>query len=104
MDDVLFNDLIKSLKEVEDHVNGKKKLKTTKVIVLKLPDFTPEKIKSIREQMCLTQQSFAEVIGVSLRTIESWEAGYTHPNGPSRRLLSLFEEEKIASNQLIKIG
>ena len=31
MNDIIFNDLIESLKEVEKHVKGKKKLKTTTV-------------------------------------------------------------------------
>lgn len=107
MDEKLFSDLVDSLKEVEDHVKGKKQLKTTSLNVVELPVFTADKIKSIRKQMLLTQQSFADVLGVSLRTVESWEEGYSKPNGPSRRLLSLLEEEKMAeevSNRIIKIG
>jgi hypothetical protein len=44
MEDSLFNDLMKSLKEVKDHVEGKKKLKTTKINALKQPNFKQEKI------------------------------------------------------------
>lgn len=98
---------MESLKEAVDHAEGRRKLKTTIVKVMDLPVYTPEKIKSIRSELCLTQQSFADVVGVSLRTIESWEGGATHPNGPSRRLLFLLGEKNIAkevSECLMKIG
>jgi len=43
MDDSLFDGLIKSLKEVKGHVEGKKKLKTTKVNSVEQTNCTSEK-------------------------------------------------------------
>jgi len=42
MDDCLYNDLLKSLKEVKEHVEGKKKLKTTKANTAKQANNTRE--------------------------------------------------------------
>ncbi|HBP38611.1 MAG TPA: hypothetical protein DD640_07715 [Clostridiales bacterium] len=40
----------------------------------------------------MTQTVFASVLGVSKKTIESWEAGLNHPSGASARLLQLLQD------------
>jgi transcriptional regulator with XRE-family HTH domain len=42
-------------------------------------DITSEQIKSARERRMMTQQELADEVGVSLRTVGSWERGETVP-------------------------
>ena len=37
----------------------------------------------------LTQQKFAALLGVSLRTLQEWEPGRKHPSGAARTLLMI---------------
>jgi len=43
--------------------------------------------KFIREGLNQTQEGFAELLGVSVRTLQEWEQERRKPRGPSRRLL-----------------
>lgn len=45
--------------------------------------------KFIRESLNQTQEGFAELLGVSVRTLQNWEQGRREPQGPSRRLLKV---------------
>ena len=42
-------------------------------------NITPEQIKEGRERMRMTQSQLAEEVGVSLRTVSSWERGESSP-------------------------
>jgi putative transcriptional regulator len=44
--------------------------------------------KAIRERMHLGPSAFASLLGVSLRTVELWEARKRQPSGATRRLLA----------------
>lgn len=45
--------------------------------------------KHIREVLGQTQEGFAELLGVSVRTLQNWEQGRREPQGPAERLLRL---------------
>lgn len=47
----------------------------------------PEEIKSIRERLDLSQAEFAELLGVSKRTLQEWEQGRCKPTGAALKLL-----------------
>jgi len=40
----------------------------------------------------MTQSFFARYMGISKKTVESWEGGLSNPTGPARRLLSVLDE------------
>jgi putative transcriptional regulator len=42
---------------------------------------------AIRERLGLSQVMFAELLGISRRTLEGWEQGRREPEGPARVLL-----------------
>lgn len=54
-----------------------------------LETFTSSEIKEIRNKTGLTQALFAKYMGVSVKTVEAWEAGKNSPEGAARRMLSL---------------
>jgi putative transcriptional regulator len=41
----------------------------------------------------MTQGTFAITIGVSRKTVESWEAGRYSPDGAARRLISIMQKD-----------
>ena len=44
-------------------------------------------VKAIRERTGLSQSRFAELLGVSVRTLQDWEQGRRAPSGAARTLL-----------------
>lgn len=55
-------------------------------------DITPVQIRALREGMNLTQVEFAQIIGVSSRTVQGWEAGVRPRPFHRRSLLALLRE------------
>lgn len=47
----------------------------------------PAEVKEIRYRLKQSQGEFAEMIGVSLGTLQKWEEGTSHPDGPALALL-----------------
>jgi putative transcriptional regulator len=56
----------------------------------------------IRAKLGLTQEQFADLCGVSVATLRSWEQGRRRPAGPSRALLTLVDEEPEAALRTIR--
>lgn len=99
-EDQLFNDLQKSLYQAIDHAKGKPSKTRTKTVEIKeLANFTAEDIKTLRLQMQLTQKSFAALMGVSIKSLESWERGTNHPSGSASHLLEILRNEPQVAEQ-----
>ena len=49
----------------------------------------PLEIKNIRDGFGLTQEQFAALLGISVRTLRNWEQGRRVPEGPARVLLQV---------------
>jgi putative transcriptional regulator len=58
--------------------------KAARVYHIKLPE-----ILEARMRTGLSQQKFANVLGVSTRTLEGWEQGRRKPSGAARSLLTI---------------
>lgn len=50
----------------------------------------------IRERFGLSQSEFADLIGVSLRTLQNWEQGHRQPTGPAAMLLRVADRHPEA--------
>ncbi len=85
----IFDDFKLGLEQVIAYEKGELKAKTTALSIAPVDVFTPGEIKEIRKKTGLTQVLFAKYMGVSVKTVESWEAGRNHPEGAACRLLSL---------------
>jgi putative transcriptional regulator len=46
-------------------------------------------VASVRERTGLSQSKFAELLGVSVRTLQEWEQGRRAPSGAARTLLMI---------------
>jgi len=46
-------------------------------------------VASIREDTGLSQSRFAQLLGVSVRTLQEWEQGRRAPSGAARTLLTI---------------
>jgi len=46
-------------------------------------------VAETRARVGLSQSKFAQLLGVSVRTLQEWEQGRRAPSGPARRLLMI---------------
>ena len=51
----------------------------------------------------MTQSVFANYLGVSVKTVEAWERGRTHPTGPAYRLMSFLAQKQIESLPFVSV-
>lgn len=58
-------------------------------ILGEVPEIDHVVVKKARQELNATQKEFAKALGVSTRTVESWEIGRSHPNGSATRLMQL---------------
>ena len=86
------DDIIKGLNEAVEYENGSKKNVRSRCIrIPELPQYRAEMVRDIRIRCGLTQRLFAELMGVSAKTIEAWESGKNTPQGPAQRFLSILD-------------
>ena len=57
-------------------------------------------VKKLREKFNYTQAQFAEMCGVTLRTVQNWEKGKKIPTS-TEKLLNLINEGKIVTSNLV---
>ena len=88
MNDELYNELLASVQQADDI--QQQKLAAGRVTLVADPE-----VKAIRAKMGLTQQRFANLVGVSQRTLENWEQGRRQPTGPARALLKILDADPI---------
>ena len=90
----LFYDLKTGLEEAIEIEKGAKKGRSTTFIFEPVKKYTNTEIKAIRNKAGMTQAAFASYLGVSVKTVEAWELGRTHPTGPAFRLINILDEGK----------
>ncbi len=76
-----------ALQEVVDHLRTGTPFPNTEVYYRRVVD-----IPKLRRRYRLTQQAFAERLGISLGTLRNWEQRRRIPDGPAQRLLELMED------------
>ena len=76
---VFCEDLLESAKQMKE----KKAARKTAVVV--------SDITRARNKVNMSQLAFAELMGVSVRTLQSWEQGKRNPSGAAKTLLRVAE-------------
>jgi putative transcriptional regulator len=82
MKDELFAELVASVREGGAILRGDQSASRTFSI-------QPPDIRNIRDGFGLTQEQFAALLGISVRTLRNWEQGRRVPEGPARVLLQV---------------
>lgn len=78
-------EILEGLNEIKRFKRGKLSLKTTELS-------EPSQPQVIRSKLNLSQSAFAGLLGVSMRTLQDWEQGRRHPQGPAIALLRIAEQ------------
>jgi putative transcriptional regulator len=68
-------EILQGVRELKRGVHGR---------VINVPD-----VATIREKTGLSQSRFAQLLGVSVRTLQDWEQGRRAPSGAARTLLMI---------------
>jgi len=71
-------EILQGLREIKPGEHGR---------IINVPSVT-----SIRERTGLSQARFAELLGVSVRTLQEWEQGRRAPSGAARTLLLIAQK------------
>src|SRR6266545_1886209 len=80
MDEKMFAELEASLKEGMAILHRESQPSRTF-------QFDAPNVKAIRDDLNLSQQQFAALLGISKKTLQNWEQGRRSPEGPARVLL-----------------
>ncbi|MGB5792079.1 NadS family protein [Poseidonibacter sp.] len=82
MEKEMFEELLSSVKETKDIMNGKKE--PSRKFYIEEPN-----AKDIRKKLHLTQNQFAALMNISIHTLRNWEQGRRQPEGPAKVLLNV---------------
>ena len=94
-----FDSMLKGLTQAVEYAQGdetkgrSKNVEFKKLEVVPLKDYSKEELKQIRLHNNLTQKNFADCLGVSQKTVESWERGRNKPSGASIRMFQIMEKD-----------
>ena len=77
----MFEELLGSVREAGAILRGREKPSRS------------SSVRVIRERTSLSQSEFAQLIGVSVKTLQNWEQDRRRPTGPAAALLSIIEHD-----------
>ena len=89
----VFDDIKLGFEQAIEYEKGNLTAKKTVLSIAPVEFFTAEEIRDIRINTGMTQVLFAKYMGVSVKTVEAWEAGRNHPVGSACRLLSITKQD-----------
>ena len=82
----MFEELLNSVREGGAILRGQKKPS-------RRFEVKATAIRAIRERTSLSQSEFADLIGVSMKTLQNWEQDRRRPTGPAAALLRIIAHE-----------
>jgi len=89
----MFDELVSSVREAGAILRGRQK-PSPRVI-------RPRAVRVIRERTSLSQSEFAQLIGVSVKTLQNWEQDRRRPTGPAAVLLRIIEHDPAVAVKAI---
>ena len=75
-----FDNLVQSIRQAGRIRRGEAKPS-------RVTEFSPVDVKEVRLRLGKSQTAFAQMIGVSVATLQNWKQGRRRPEGPARALL-----------------
>lgn len=91
-----FSGIMDGLQEALAYTKGKAAAGTV-VRKSSLPDVN---VAEIRKSLSMTQKAFAELLGVSCRTVEAWEGGKSTPAPTAKKLMFLIQQDPSLAEKL----
>ena len=74
-------EILAGIREIKEWQQGKKKLKTTRVRLPRAAD-----VAKIRQNLELTQDEFADFMGVNVKTFQKWEQKKREPKKTTKKI------------------
>ena len=96
-----FEELKQGLEEAVAFKKGDCSRCRVSVAEVPIPEYQAGDVAHIRSILDLSQRGLAAALGVSVRTVEAWEAGKNPPSGPASHLLYLLEQEPDLVKRLL---
>lgn len=88
----VYEKIAKGFTEViEDAKVEKKILQRPTVTIVPVKLYSASDIQRIQNRIGMSRSVFVSYMGVSLKTVEAWDAGTNHPSGVASRILSMME-------------
>lgn len=99
--------IIEDLRELCDTLKKGERLEsryTVRTVQLDLTprEFKPEDVRLLRDALQVSQPLFAQIVGTSVETIESWEQGIRKPPSMACRLLEMIANTRDDWTRLIR--
>ena len=99
LEQFLNESILQGLNEAISTEKGHLRAKRCRMTVQPPEEFDAEEIRTIRLSANMTQKIFANFLGVSPKTVESWEAGRYKPDGPARRVMGLLRQDHMLAQK-----
>lgn len=84
-----FSGLMDGLQEALAYERGKAAADT----IARKRSLPEVNVAKVRISLEMTQRTFAQVLGVSCRTVEAWESGKSTPTPTAKKLIFLIQED-----------
>lgn len=89
----MYKKLKSSLNEAIQYHKGKKNLKTLDLVIPDPPNpMRAKDIVKLRASLKMSQSIFSEILNVSVKTVQAWEAGRRQPAQSALRLLEIIRD------------
>ena len=100
----VYEGIMQGLNEAIEFKKGKNSKARVRILStvdpIQVAEYKPADVTKLRKDLNLSQKGLALVIGVSPRTVESWEAGKSIPSGVATRMLYLIEADNSLVDRL----
>jgi putative transcriptional regulator len=88
MNKKLFADLVESMTQMNEIVEGKRK--PSRVF-----EVHADSVKELRKRVGLSQPKFAALLHIDVGTLRNWEQGLREPTGPAKALLTAIARDPV---------
>lgn len=85
----VYDSIMTGLNEAVAYEKGVQTAHSATITIAPIPSISAAEIKALRKNLNMTQNIFAAVLGVSIKTVEAWEKGTNSPAGTARRMMSM---------------
>lgn len=84
-----FSGIMEGLQEALAYKQGTAKAET----IARKNSLPAVNVAEIRKELTMTQKNFADLLGVSPRTVEAWESGRSTPTPTAKKLMYLIHQD-----------